>query len=81
MVQQRGYFADDVCSADTVIKRINTYGWKRILVDLKVINGQLFKGWVDKPKGNVYVAVDYHDIQAISRRNVIGNRGRKNAMM
>jgi hypothetical protein len=61
-VQQRSYFADDVCSADTVIKRINTYGWERILVDLKVINGQLFKGWIDKPKGNVYVAVDYHDI-------------------
>ena len=61
-VQQRGYFADDVCSADTVIKRINTYGWERILVDLNVINGQLFKGWVDKPKGTVYVAVDYHDI-------------------
>ena len=61
-VQQRSYFADDVCSADTVIKRINTYGWERILVDLKTINGQLFKGWIDKPKGNVYVAVDYHDI-------------------
>jgi len=61
-VEQRSYFADDVCSADTVIKRINTYGWERILVDLKTINGQLFKGWIDKPKGNVYVAVDYHDI-------------------
>jgi len=61
-VQQRGYFADDVCSADTVIKRINTYGWERILVDLKAINGNLFKEWVDKPKGPVYVAVDYHDI-------------------
>ncbi len=35
---------------------------RRILVDLKAINGQLFKSWVDKPKGNVYVAVDYHDI-------------------
>jgi hypothetical protein len=61
-VQQRGYLAEDVCSADTVIKRINTYGWERILIDLKAINGQLFTGWVDKPKGNVYVAVDYHDI-------------------
>jgi hypothetical protein len=61
-VQQRSYFADDGCSADTVIKRINSYGWIKILVDLKVINGQLFKGWVDKPKGPVYVAVDYHDI-------------------
>lgn len=61
-VQQRGYFADGVCSADTVIKRINTYGWERILVDLKAINGRLFRGWVDKPTGNVYVAVDYHDI-------------------
>jgi hypothetical protein len=61
-VQQRGYLADDVCSADTVIKRINAYGWERILVDLKAINGRLFKEWVDKPKGNVYVAVDYHDI-------------------
>jgi hypothetical protein len=61
-VQQRGYFADDVCSADTVIKRITTYGWERILADLKTINRHLFKEWVDKPKGTVYVAVDYHDI-------------------
>lgn len=61
-VQQRGYLADDVCSADTVIKRINTYGWERILVDLKAINGRLFMGWVDRPTRNVYVAVDYHDI-------------------
>jgi hypothetical protein len=61
-VQQRGCFIDDVCSADTVIKRINTYGWEKILVDLKIINVQLFKKWVDKPKGKVYVAVDYHDI-------------------
>jgi len=61
-VQQRVYLAEDVYSADTVIKRITTYGWERILVDLKAINGQLFKQWVDKPKGNVYVAVDYHDI-------------------
>jgi hypothetical protein len=61
-VQQRGYGTDDVCSADTVIKRINSYGWGRILGDFKAINEHLFKGWVDKPKGNVYVAVDYHDI-------------------
>jgi len=47
--KQRGYFADDVCSADIVIKRINTYDWEKILVDLNVINGQLFKEWVDKP--------------------------------
>jgi len=61
-VQQRSYFADDVCSADTIIKRINSYGWRRILFDLKVINEQLYRNWVDKPKQDVYVAVDYHDI-------------------
>jgi hypothetical protein len=80
-VQQRGFFVDGVCSADTVIKRINTYGWERILVDLKAINEQQFKEWIDKPKGNVYVAVDYHDIPRYIQKKLIGNRVRKNAMM
>ena len=61
-VQQRVYLAEDVYSAGTVIKRITTFGWERILVDLKAINGQLFKGWVDKPKGTAYIAMEYHDI-------------------
>jgi len=61
-VQQRRYMAKDVCSADTVIKRIHRYGWERILADFKAINEHLLKGWVVKPKGPVYIAVDYHDI-------------------
>jgi hypothetical protein len=61
-VQQRRYMTNNVCSADTVIKRINSYGWQRILADFKGINEHLFKTWVDTPKVPVYVAVDYHDI-------------------
>ncbi|MBU1940989.1 MAG: transposase [Candidatus Thermoplasmatota archaeon] len=34
----------------------------RILHDFKTINVQLFNEWIDRPKKNVYLAVDYHDI-------------------
>jgi len=67
-VQQLGCYAEGVCSADTVIKRIKAYGWEKILVDLKTINNELFREWVDKPKGRVYVAVDYHDIPRYIRK-------------
>jgi hypothetical protein len=29
---------------------------------MRIINRQLFREWADKPRGKVYVAVDYHDI-------------------
>ncbi|MCK5112598.1 MAG: hypothetical protein KAQ84_03565, partial [Thermoplasmatales archaeon] len=61
-VKELSCFSEEICSADTVIKRIKTYGWKNILQDFKTINLQLFKKWIDRPKGKVYLAVDYHDI-------------------
>ena len=61
-VKELSCLSDEICSADTVIKRIKTYGWKNILQDFKTINLQLFKKWIDRPKGKVYLAVDYHDI-------------------
>jgi len=51
-----------ICSADTVIKRIKTYGWKNLFLDFKTINLNLFKRWIDRPKGKVYLAVEYHDV-------------------
>jgi IS4 transposase len=55
-------YSKKICSADTVINRIKTYGWRNILLDFKTINLNLFKKWIDRPKGKVYLAVDYHDV-------------------
>ena len=55
-------YSERICSADTVINRIKSYGWRNILFDFKNINLNLFKRWIDKPKGKVYLAVDYHDV-------------------
>jgi hypothetical protein len=55
-------YSKKICSADTVINRIKAYGWRNILFDFKNINLKLFKKWIDRPKGKVYLAVDYHDI-------------------
>lgn len=61
-VEELSCFSKEICSADMVFRRIRNYGWKGILQDFKTINLQLFKGWADKPKGRVYLAVDYHDV-------------------
>jgi len=61
-VEEISCYSKKICSADTVFRRIKIYGWKKILQDFKTINLQLFKRWTDKPKGKVYLAVDYHDV-------------------
>jgi hypothetical protein len=61
-VEEFSCYTKNVCSADTVIKRIKTYGWEQILIDYKTINLKLFNSWIDRPKKKVYIAVDYHDI-------------------
>ncbi len=61
-VEEISCYSKKICSADMVFRRIKTYGWKKILQDFKTINLQLFKGWIDKPIGKVYLAVDYHDV-------------------
>jgi len=61
-VNELSCFSKKICSADTVINRIKTYGWRNVLLDFKTINLQLFKEWIDRPKGKVYLAVDYHDV-------------------
>jgi hypothetical protein len=61
-VTELSYYSKKICSADTVIKRIKTYGWRNVLLDLKTINLNLFKRWIDKPKGKAYLAVDCHDV-------------------
>lgn len=61
-VEEISCYSKKICSADTVFRRIKTYGWKKILQDFKTINLQLFRRWTDKPKGKVYLAVDYHDV-------------------
>jgi len=67
-VQQLGCYSSNVCSADTIFKRIKTYRWQKILLDFKTINLQLFREWVDKPKRKVYLAVDCHDVPRYIRR-------------
>jgi len=67
-VEEMNCYKKQVCSADTVCKRIKTCGWNKILYDFKNINAQLFNDWVDKPKGNVYVALDYHDVPRYVRK-------------
>jgi hypothetical protein len=61
-VQQLGCYSTNLCSADTVFKRIKTYGWQKVFLDFKTINLQLFSEWVDKPKKKVYLAIDCHDV-------------------
>jgi len=61
-VKELSCFSENICSADTVINRIKTYGWRNVLLDFKTINLNLFKRWIDKPKGKVYLAVDCHDV-------------------
>ena len=61
-VEEIGCYSQGICSADTVFKRIKTYGWEKVLHDFKTINLQLFKEWIDRPKKKVYLAVDYHDV-------------------
>jgi hypothetical protein len=67
-VQQLGCYSSNVCSADTIFKRIKTYRWQKILLDFKTINLQLFREWVDKPKRKVYLAVDCHDVPRYIRK-------------
>jgi len=61
-VKELSCYSKKICSADTVIKRIKTYGWRNVLLDFKTINLKLFKKWIDRPRGKVYLAVDYHDV-------------------
>ena len=61
-VEEISCYSKKICSADMVFRRIKIYGWKKILQDFKTINLQLFEGWIDRPKGKVYLAVDYHDV-------------------
>jgi len=67
-VKEIGYYSDEICSADTVFKRIKTHGWNKVLHDFKTINLQLFNKWIDKPKKKVYLAVDYHDIPSYLKK-------------
>ncbi len=67
-LQQLGCYSSNVCSADTIFKRIKTYNWQKILLDFKTINLQLFREWLDKPKRKVYLAVDCHDVPRYIRK-------------
>ena len=61
-VKQLDCYSSNVCSADTIFKRIKTYGWQKVLLDFKNINLQLYNEWIDKPKKKVYIAIDCHDV-------------------
>jgi len=70
-------FSKSLCSADVVINRIRSYGWRNVLLDFKTVNLNLFKRWIDRPKGKVYLAVDYHDVPRYVKKKRDWKRRRK----